>query len=168
MSLLKLKTALKNYLEHKTLCSSPDSPHDVSEVVDFINDYVDASVSEYKSNIKNNCINFGKWKGMTIKEVCSSEKGKDYLSWLLKQSWFSEEKNALLFDDLRTCGIIRTPQSIKQEAKEIVKEMERTPADRVETQSKITEVKKPRAKKTTVSTPVLPPQNLVKEMEISA
>lgn len=146
MSLLKLKTALKTYL------TSPDSPHDVSQVVDFINDYVDASVSEYKSNVKNNCVNFGKWKGMSIKEICASEKGKDYLTWLLKQSWFSEEKNALLFDDLRTCGVIRTPQSIKQEAKEVVKEMERTP-------EKITEPKKSRAKKTVASTP---------EVEISA
>ena len=144
MSLLKLKTALKTYL-------TSNSPSDVTEVVDFINDYVDASVTEYKTNIKNNCLNFGKWKGMTIKEVCSSEKGKDYLSWLLKQSWFSEEKNALLFDDLRTCGIIRTPEKTKQEAKEIVKEMER--------KKEIAEVKKPRAKKTVVSTP---------EVEISA
>ena len=159
MSLLKLKTALKTYL------TSPESPHDVSQVVDFINDYVDASVSEYKSNVKNNCINFGKWKGMTIKEVCSSEKGKDYLTWLLKQSWFSEEKNALLFDDLRTCGVIR---SVKQEAKEIVKEMERTSADRVETQSKTSEPKKSRAKKTVASTPDFPSQGFAKEVEISA
>jgi hypothetical protein len=153
MSLLKLKTALKTYL-------TSNSPSDVTEVVDFINDYVDASVTEYKTNIKNNCLNFGKWKGMTIKEVCSSEKGKDYLSWLLKQSWFSEEKNALLFDDLRTCGIIRTPEKTKQEAKEIVKEMER--------KKEIAEVKKPRAKKTAVSTPDFPSPNLVKEVEISA
>jgi hypothetical protein len=126
MSLLKLKTAIKN--EDLTT---------YDELNDFINDYIDASVTEYKTNVKNNCLNFGKWKGMTIKEVCGSDKGKDYLTWLLKQSWFSEEKNSLLFDDLRTCGIIRSPAV---EAKEIVKEMER------KEQIKAPE-KKPRAKK---------------------
>jgi hypothetical protein len=150
MSLLKLKTALKTYL------TSPDSPHDVSQVVDFINDYVDASVSEYKSNVKNNCINFGKWKGMSIKEICASEKGKDYLTWLLKQSWFSEEKNALLFDDLRTYGVIK---SIKQEAKEIVSDHLETQSKMERTPEKIAEPKKSRAKKTAASTP---------EVEISA
>lgn len=159
MSLLKLKTALKTYLERETSRSSPNSPHDVSQVVDFINDYVDASVSEYKSNVKNNCVNFGKWKGMSIKEICASEKGKDYLTWLLKQSWFSEEKNALLFDDLRTCGVIRTPQSIKQEAKEIVSDRVDTQSKMERTPEKITEPKKSRAKKTVASTP---------EVEISA
>ena len=121
MSLLKLKTAIKN--EDLTT---------YNELNDFINDYIDASVTEYKTNVKNNCLNFGKWKGMTIKEVCGSDKGKDYLTWLLKQSWFSEEKNSLLFDDLRTCGIIRSPAV---EAKEIVKEQIKAPE------------KKPRAKK---------------------
>ena len=152
MSLLKLKTALKTYL------TSPDSPSDVLQVVDFINDYVDASISEYKSNLKNNCINFGKWKGMTIKEVCASEKGKDYLTWLLKQSWFSEEKNALLFDDLRTCGVICSlPIDVKTSIA-------------TKNQKVITgkEEKKPRAKKTVVSTPDFPSQGFAKEVEISA
>ena len=154
MSLLKLKTALKTYL------TSPDSPSDVStqSVVDFINVYIDASVSEYKSNVKNNCINFGKWKGMTIKEVCASEKGKDYLTWLLKQSWFSEEKNALLFDDLRTCGVICSlPIDVKTSIA-------------TKNQKVITgkEEKKPRAKKTVVSTPDFPSQGFAKEVEISA
>jgi hypothetical protein len=129
MSLLKLKTAIKT--ENLTT---------YDELNDFINDYIDASVTEYKTNVKNNCLNFGKWKGMTIKEVCVSDKGKDYLVWLLKQSWFSEEKNSLLFDDLRTCGIIKSPAV---EAKEIVKEMER--------KEQIKEVKKPRAKKEVIS-----------------
>jgi hypothetical protein len=131
MSLLKLKTAIKT--ENLTT---------YDELNDFINDYIDASVTEYKTNVKNNCLNFGKWKGMTIKEVCVSDKGKDYLLWLLKQSWFSEEKNGLLFDDLRTCGIIRSPAV---EAKEIVKEMERK-----ESIAKAPE-KKTRAKKEVIS-----------------
>jgi len=141
MSLLKLKTALKTYL------TSTDSPSDVSQVVDFINDYVDASISEYKSNVKNNCINFGKWKGMTIKEVCASEKGKDYLTWLLKQSWFSEEKNALLFDDLRTCGVICSLPATKNQ-KVIASLSDKNPKD-----LERKEEKKSRAKKTAVLTP---------------
>lgn len=145
MSLLKLKTALKTYL------TSPDSDVSTQSVVDFINVYIDASVSEYKSNVKNNCINFGKWKGMTIKEVCASEKGKDYLTWLLKQSWFSEEKNALLFDDLRTCGVICSLPATKNQKVIAGKEE-----------------KKPRAKKTVVSTPDFPSQGFAKEVEISA
>ena len=163
MSLLKLKTALKTYL------TSPDSPSDVSQVVDFINDYVDASISEYKSNVKNNCINFGKWKGMTIKEVCASEKGKDYLTWLLKQSWFSEEKNALLFDDLRTCGVIcslpidvKTSNATKNQ-KVIASLSDKNPKD-----LERKEEKKPRAKKTVVLTSDFPSQGFAKEVEISA
>ena len=152
MSLLKFKSALKTYL------TSPDSDVSTQSVVDFINVYIDASVSEYKSNVKNNCINFGKWKGMTIKEVCASEKGKDYLTWLLKQSWFSEEKNALLFDDLRTCGVICSlPIDVKTS---IATKNQKVIAGKEE--------KKPRAKKTVVLTSDFPSQGFAKEVEISA
>ena len=144
MSLLKLKSALKVFVEYE--------PKSVDEIVNFVNAYVDTSVSEYKTNIKNNCLQFGKWKGMTVKEICGSDKGKDYLQWLLKQAWFVEEKNEQLFTDLRSCGVLA---SLRPLSKEIAKEIAKPLLQKfVEETEKLPEPKKTRAKKTTASIPL--------------
>ena len=82
---------------------------------------------------------------MTVKEICGSDKGKDYLQWLLKQAWFVEEKNEQLFTDLRSCGVLA---SLRPLSKEIAKEIAKEDVPKTEP------VKKPRAKKTTASIPL--------------
>lgn len=118
MALPQLKKDLDNFVNYdnggsdsdfddETASLTPMPSKTAEEIIQFINDYIDAKTKEYKTNVESNRITFGKWKGLTVKEVCASDKGKDYLKWLLKQQWFTEDKNPNLFEDLRACKVLK-------------------------------------------------------------
>jgi hypothetical protein len=109
MALIEFKTQFNEFV---VICGNPPygkakGGRTADEIVKFVNEYIDEKTAEYKTNVKNRCLNFGKWKGMNVKEIIASEKGRDYLMWLLKQAWFTEEKNELIYEDLREAKILK-------------------------------------------------------------
>ena len=62
---------------------------------------ISEQTKQYKKNVQDGKISFGKYKGFSVKELSGLEKGLDYLGWLLKQQWFSEDKFGSLYDAIR-------------------------------------------------------------------
>ena len=94
MSLQKLLTHLQ-----ETVAIKPKTT--VDDLMDNIKEYILEQNKEYKKNVKDGKISFGKYKGFSVKELSGLEKGLDYLGWLLKQQWFSEDKFGSLYDAIR-------------------------------------------------------------------
>lgn len=88
MSLQKLLDHLQSRFSRDEL---PLSKATGSEVFDAIVEYKKIQDEQYKKLKSEGKITFGKYKGYTVKEMCRTVKGKEYLSWLLTQSWFQEK-----------------------------------------------------------------------------
>ena len=71
----------------------------------FIDEYMDNERKEYESNKSNGRITFGKYKGYSVKELALTEKGKDYLQWLMAQTFFTEDKFQDLHKELKELKI---------------------------------------------------------------
>jgi len=94
MSLAKFQTAL--YAEFPELNQ---------EIIKFVEDYIDAEKATYNKNKENKALQFGKYKGYTVKELSLTQKGKDYLQWLLAQTWLTEEKFPDVYNECKALGI---------------------------------------------------------------
>ena len=81
MSLAKLLTAVTAEFEDKKDTSS------ASDVLAFLDKYVNTEKKEYTDNKENNALTFGKYKGHTVEDLSKNDKGRDYLQWMLAQSW---------------------------------------------------------------------------------
>lgn len=71
----------------------------------FIDEYMENERKEYDNNKCNGKITFGKYKGYSVKELALTEKGKDYLQWLMSQEFFSDQKFPDLHKELRELKI---------------------------------------------------------------
>ena len=94
MSLQKLLTHLQEIVDNKPKTT-------VDDLMDNIKEYILEQNKQYKKNVQDGKISFGKYKGFSVKELSGLEKGLDYLGWLLKQQWFSEDKFGSLYDAIR-------------------------------------------------------------------
>ena len=94
MSLQKLLTHLQETVDNKPKTT-------VDDLMDSIKEYILEQNKQYKKNVQDGKISFGKYKGFSVKELSGLEKGLDYLGWLLKQQWFSEDKFGSLYDAIR-------------------------------------------------------------------
>lgn len=65
----------------------------------FIEDYAEKDREQYQKNKENKALTFGKYKGYTVKELSLTMKGKDYLGWLLNQTWCTEDKFGYIHDE---------------------------------------------------------------------
>ena len=97
MSLAKLQEGLKKFTED-------DKSYDV---ISYVNDFIDEQQKTYTQNKENRCISFGKFKGSSMEDMSKTTTGKSYIQWLLKQSWFTEEKFQDLYEDMRTFGLLK-------------------------------------------------------------
>jgi hypothetical protein len=81
-------------------------PDLTDEQNNFMNEYLENEKAQYLKN-KDECIlNFGKYKGFSIKKLSEDPKGKDYIQWLLSQSSFVENpRNKHLLDAINECNI---------------------------------------------------------------
>ena len=70
-----------------------------SELLNFIENYAEKDREQYQKNKENKALTFGKYKGYTVKELSLTMKGKDYLGWLLGQTWCTEDKFAYIHDE---------------------------------------------------------------------
>ena len=71
----------------------------------FIDEYLENEKREYENNKSNGKITFGKYKGYSVKELALTDKGKDYLQWLMSQEFFSEQKFPDLHNELKILKI---------------------------------------------------------------
>ena len=71
----------------------------------FIDEYMQNEKKEYDSNKQNGKLTFGKYRGYSIKELALTQKGKEYLEWLMAQTFFSEEKFPDLHKELKELKI---------------------------------------------------------------
>ena len=62
-----------------------------SELYQAIEDFKKDEDDKYQKLKQEGKITFGKYKGYTITEMQRTSKGKDYLRWLLQQTWFTEK-----------------------------------------------------------------------------
>ena len=81
-----------------------------SEVLAFVRAYMAEEQAKYQTNKDNNAITFGKYKGQTPAQVAGLDKGLDYLGWISRQTWFSEDKfeslYPLVMDQLKKTPIV--------------------------------------------------------------
>jgi hypothetical protein len=94
MSLLKFQT------EFNTMF--PNMPVEYSE---FIKNYIEQEQKAYESNKSNGKLTFGKFKGYSVKELSLTIKGKEYLQWLMSQTFFTDDKFPDLFKELNDLKI---------------------------------------------------------------
>ena len=89
MSLLKFAIALDEKF--------PTLPNEYKE---FIQAYIETEQKAYESNKSNGKLTFGKYRGYSVKELSLTIKGKDYLQWLMSQTFFTSEKFPDLYKEL--------------------------------------------------------------------
>ena len=97
-NLQKLQDAIHTKYPDLTKVNSADLVH-------FIEEYTEQEKEEYKKLKSNKALTFGKHKGFTVAQINATEKGADYLGWLLSQSWLTEDKFAGLINDIKALGI---------------------------------------------------------------
>lgn len=88
---------LKTFLEGQNLSN-------LGEVCDMIDEFNEIEQKKFKQLKKDNKITFGRYRGYTPKELALTEKGKDYLSWLLTQDWMMEKRSDLV-EHIKELGI---------------------------------------------------------------
>lgn len=88
------------------------------DVVEWIEDYIKENKKEYRDNRDSGKLTFGKYKGYEISELAQTEKGKDYLQWLMAQSFFSEDKFTCYHNKLKELGIKKKKNKPQEEPKE--------------------------------------------------
>jgi hypothetical protein len=71
----------------------------------FIDEYMENEKKEYDSNKQNGKLTFGKYRGYSIKELSLTQKGKEYLEWLMSQTFFTEDKFSDLHKELKELKI---------------------------------------------------------------
>jgi len=71
-------------------------------ILDWIKNYDAERTAEYNKGRSENKIMFGKYTGNTVEQVVQMEKGKDYLGWLYRQTWFNEEKFTDLYEKVKS------------------------------------------------------------------
>ena len=79
---------------------------DATTLDSLIEEFAQIKKAEYDKLKADRKLSFGKYRGYTVKELSASEKGREYLSWLLGQTWFAE-RNSILVDEIRKLGIKR-------------------------------------------------------------
>ena len=97
MSLTKLQEGLKKFTEDDK----------ATDVISYVNDFIDEQQKTYTQNKENRCISFGKHKGSSMEDMSKTQAGKSYIQWLLKQTWFTEDKFQDLYDDMRKFGLLK-------------------------------------------------------------
>jgi len=66
-------------------------------IIDWIKAYAEAKTVEYNDNKDKGLITFGRYKGQSVEAVMGLDKGTEYLQWVQKQSWFTQDKFSALF-----------------------------------------------------------------------
>jgi len=66
-------------------------------VIEWIKTYAEAKSAEYNKNKDSGALTFGKYRGQSVDQVANLEKGIEYLQWVQKQSWFTEDKFISLY-----------------------------------------------------------------------
>lgn len=100
MALKRLQDSL--HLEFDEV--APDNQA-VATILSMVDDFINAETKQYEKNKANNALNFGKYRGYTLKELALTDKGKDYISWLLSQAWFSPDKYPDMIAEAKALGI---------------------------------------------------------------
>jgi hypothetical protein len=76
-----------------------------SEIVNhLIDEFAALEDKKYQALRKDKKFTFGKYRGYTVKELGITDKGKEYLSWILGQTWFVEN-NSHLVEEIKELGI---------------------------------------------------------------
>ena len=74
-------------------------------ILEFVAGYVQEDQKQYKEQKKNKQLTFGKYKGYSVKELSLTMKGKDYLRWLLTQTWCTEDKFSYIHEECELYNI---------------------------------------------------------------
>ena len=98
---MRVLEELKTYLNDAMIMDGHDN---LQDVLKYINDFASIEKSKYEALKKDNKLTFGKWRGYTPKELNMTEKGRDYLSWLLSQDWIVESRQDLV-KEITSIGI---------------------------------------------------------------
>ena len=69
-----------------------------------IDAFAENEEKKYEALRKDKKLSFGRYRGYTVKELSVSEKGREYLGWLVSQTWFIQ-KNQHLVDEINELGI---------------------------------------------------------------
>ena len=90
MALQKLKVSITDFI-----VDNPDA--EKQDLLNHIFQYIDADYKTYQSNKANDLLTFGKYKSHSVAQILELPKGRDYLKWLLSQTWMTEDKFEYIF-----------------------------------------------------------------------
>lgn len=62
---------------------------------------------DYETNVEKGALTFGKHRGFKIDDLVKNETGKSYLTWLVRQTWLTDEKFPDLIDAMAAHGIVK-------------------------------------------------------------
>lgn len=109
MALRKLIDAIDEQFDENSIENGVQSTRlhtaKAKDLYDFINNYYEEDQKQYQKNKENKALTFGRWRGFTVKELAVSEKGKDYLSWLLSQTWCTPDKFGYIHEECKALNI---------------------------------------------------------------
>lgn len=94
MEVVKLQEALKLQF-----------PELDEKVITFIDTYIEDIKTKKKQLRNDGKLSFGKYKGFLPKELAETETGRNYLTWLFSQEYFTQDKFGDLYDTLVELGI---------------------------------------------------------------
>ena len=83
----------------------PEPEPEIPDMLDLARDFLENKENETPTS---EVMTFGKFKGLTIKEIQATKPGKDYLGWLLRQQWCTEDKFGFIYEGCREFSIDRT------------------------------------------------------------
>lgn len=88
---------LKAYLLEK-------DPDVYGRVHTMIDDFSEEESKKYRENKEAGKLTWGKYKGYSVKELNMTEKGKDYLRWMIGQDWVKQNKPHIV-EQIKELGI---------------------------------------------------------------
>jgi len=86
-----IKMSLQKLLDHLNEKFDDISMVTGSELYQSIEEYKKEQDTKYQKLKSEGKITFGRYRGYTVKEMVRTMKGRDYLRWLLQQTWFTEK-----------------------------------------------------------------------------
>lgn len=70
----------------------------------MIDDFSEEESKKYRENKEAGKLTWGKYKGYSVKELNMTEKGKDYLRWMIGQDWVKQNKPHIV-EQIKELGI---------------------------------------------------------------
>lgn len=81
-----------------------ECPDVYNNAVEWIDKFAEEETKKYREAKRDGKLTFGKYRGYTVKELNLTDKGKDYLQWLITQQWVKDSKPHII-EEVTSLGV---------------------------------------------------------------